>query len=284
MPYTDSDDVHLYYEVFGDAGHPLVVLVAGGGAQLVAWREELIALIVAEGFRVVRFDNRDTGLSERFGGPDDVDGGYELSDLADDVVRVLDALGVDSAHIVGHSMGGMMAQMVAIHHPERVRSLGLLSTIPGQGPRWVLHDDRPELQEPPRRFARDLLVEEAGAYARVAGSERYPIDEEWMRQAAGEAFDRGYFPEGFSRQWAALLRAPERLEQLRAVEVPAFIFHGREDDVCGWLAALDMAEAMPAADLEVHHGMGHLIPSGLWPSLVAGIVRTARLAESRRAE
>jgi pimeloyl-ACP methyl ester carboxylesterase len=279
MPYTDIDDVAIYYEVFGEPDAPLIVFISGGGAQMLSWREEFLARFTEQGFRVVRFDNRDTGLSQRFGGPEDVDGGYDLSDLADDVVRVLDHLGVDAAHLVGHSMGGMMAQMVAIHHPERVRSLGLLSTIPGHDPRWVLHDSRDELQETPQRFAREVLIEGAGAYAAAAGSDRYPLDVEWMRWASGEAFDRGYFPEGFSRQWAALLRAPERLDDLRTVTAPTLIFHGRDDDVCGWLAAVAMAEAMPHAELQVHPGMGHLIPSSLYPELVDGIVRTARWAE-----
>jgi pimeloyl-ACP methyl ester carboxylesterase len=279
MPYTHSDDVAIYYEVFGEASSPLVVLISGGGAQHLAWQPELIEQIVAEGFRVVRFDNRDTGLSHRFGGPDDLDGGYGLSDLGDDVLRVLDSLGVSAAHLVGHSMGGMMAQMVAIQHPERVRSLGLLSTIPGQDPRWVLHGPRPELQQPPVRYPRKVLIAGAGEFARAAGSERYPLDVEWMEWAAGEAYDRGDAPEGFARQWAALLRAPERLEHLRTVTAPTFIFHGRDDDTCGWLAAVDMAEALPDAELQVHPGMGHLIPPGLWPALVDGIVRTARRGE-----
>ncbi|MEV7693429.1 alpha/beta fold hydrolase [Microbacterium sp. NPDC089189] len=276
MPYTDTTDVPLYFEAFGDESAPLVVLISGGGAQLLSWTEEFIALIRDQGFRVVRFDNRDTGLSPRFGGPDDVDGGYGLEDLADDVVRVLDHLAVPAAHLVGHSMGGMMAQMAAIRHPERVLSLGLLSTIPGQDPRYVRHDDRPELQRTPVRVPRAEQVERAGAYAAIAGSERYPVDVEWMRWAAGEAFDRGDAPEGFARQWAALLRAPERLEQLRTVTAPALVFHGRDDDVCGAAAALDMAAALPEAELQLHPGMGHLIPPGLWPVLADGIVRTAR--------
>jgi pimeloyl-ACP methyl ester carboxylesterase len=279
MPYTDTTDVHIYFEEFGDATAPLIVLISGGGAQLLSWTEEFIGLLTDRGFRVVRFDNRDTGLSPRFGGRDDVDGGYGLEDLGDDVVRVLDHLGVPAAHLVGHSMGGMMAQMVAIRNPERVRSLGLLSTIPGQDPRYVLHDDRPELQQPPVRLPREVQVEGAGAYALVAGSERYPIDAEWMRWAAGEAFDRGDAPEGFARQWAALLRAPERLEQLRGVAAPAFVFHGRDDDVCGQAAAIDMAAALPEAELQIHPGMGHLIPPALWPVLADGIARTARRGE-----
>jgi pimeloyl-ACP methyl ester carboxylesterase len=280
MSFTTVDDVEIYFEEFGDPAHPVVVLISGGGAQLLSWQPEFIALLVAENYRVVRFDNRDTGLSQKFGGEADLDGGYDLADLGDDVVRILDTLGVAAAHLVGHSMGGMMAQTVAIQHPERVLSLGLLSTIPGRDPRWVLHDARPELQEPPQRYPREVLVEGAGAYAAAAGSERYPIDVEWMRWAAGEAYDRGPFPEGFSRQWAALLRAPERLDDLRGVTVPTLIFHGRDDDTCGWLAAVAMAEAMPQAELQVHPGMGHLIPPGLWPELVDGIVRTARHADA----
>lgn len=283
MPYTHTDDVEIYYEVFGDDTAPVVVLISGGGAQLISWTVQFVDLLVAEGFRVIRFDNRDTGFSQRFGGPDDLDGGYQLGDMGEDVLRILDSLGVAAAHLVGHSMGGMMAQMVALDHPERVLSLGLLSTIPGQDPRYILHGDRPELQRAPERFPREVLVDGAGEYARVAGSDRYPIDVEWMRQAAGEAFDRGYHPEGFSRQWAALLRAPERLERLRSVTAPALVFHGREDDVLHWSSAVDLAAALPDAELQVHPGMGHLIPPGLWPVLVDGIARTARHGESRRA-
>lgn len=277
MPYTNTDDVGLYFEVAGREADPLVVLISGGGAQLLSWRPELVELLLAEGFRVVRFDNRDTGLSQRFGGPDDLDGGYGVRELGDDVVRVLDTLGVEAAHLVGHSMGGIMAQVVALEHPERVRSLGLLSTLPGRDARYVTAPGEPVAAE---RHSREVLVAGAGAYARAVGSERYPIDVAWMEQAAGEAFDRGYFPEGFSRQWAALLRAPERLELLRGVRVPALVFHGREDDVVRWHAAVDIAEAMPEAELQVHAGMGHLIPDGLWPVLVDGIARTARHGEA----
>lgn len=275
-----NNHVQLYYEDFGDPGDPLVVLISGGGAQLLAWPLELIELLVARGLRVVRFDNRDTGLSQRFGGPEDLDGGYGVSELGDDVVRIIEALGADAAHLVGHSMGGIMAQMVALDHPMRVRSLTLISTLPGTDPRYVLQPDPGGDPAPPQRFPREQLVAGAGAYALVAGSERYPIDVAWMEQAAGEAFDRGYFPEGFSRQWAALLRQPERLERLRGVTAPVLVVHGREDDVVHWHAAVDMAEVLPEAELQVHGGMGHLIPPGLWPTLVDGIERTAQRGEA----
>lgn len=284
MPYTESADVRLYFETFGDDDAPVLVLVSGGGAQLLSWDEEFIGLLVAGGLRVVRFDNRDTGHSQLFGDDGDVDGGYDLIDLAEDVLRVLDELGVESAHVAGHSMGGMMAQMLAIEHPQRVRSLGLLSTIPGQSPRYVLHGERPELAEPPVRVTRDQAVAFAAAAVQAGGPGRYDPQVDWHVRAAGEAYDRGYHPAGFSRQWAALRRAPERLEALRQVRIPTLVFHGRDDDVLHWASAVDIAEAIPASELQVHADMGHLIPHELWPDLAAGLLRTvARGEEHRRA-
>lgn len=284
MPLTDSPAI--YYEVSGDGGAaPTVVLLSGGGAQLISWHEDLVAMLVDRGLRIVRMDNRDVGLSARFGGPGDIEGGYDLSDMSDDVIRVLDHLDVPAAHLVGHSMGGMMAQMAAIEHPDRVLSLGLISTIPGQDPRYILHDDRAELRQAPVRFTREQIVAGAIAYSvEQSGEGRYPVDAEWMAWAAGTAFDRGYAPEGFARQWSALLRAPERLEALRRIDVPALVFHGREDDVLHWVSAVDMAEALPRAELQVHPGMGHLIAHQLWPELVAGIVRTVHRTAGSAAE
>lgn len=276
MPVTSSD-VRLYYEVFGAESDPLLVLASGGGAQMISWDEEFISLLTRGGLRVVRFDNRDTGYSERFGGQDDLDGGYELADLGDDIVRIMDDLGVQAAHIAGHSMGGMMTQMVALEHPERVRSLGLFSTLPGQDPRYVLHSSSAGA---PRRITRDEAVELAGAAASATDS-RYDPQVAWHRTAAGTAYDRGYFPEGAERQLAALRRAPERLERLRDVRVPTLIVHGREDPVVHWSAAADMAAAMSGSELQIHPEVGHLLPHELWPDLTRAILRTADRARER---
>lgn len=275
MPYTDDADVRLYYEVLGDAEAPVLVLISGGGAQLLSWDPRFIRMLTDGGLRVVRFDNRDTGYSARFGGEADFDGGYDLSDMAEDVLRILDDLGVAAAHVAGHSMGGMMAQMLAIQHPERLLSLGLLSTIPGQSPRYVLHE-RPDLATPPMRVTREQAVEFAGLYAESTRRGSFDPHVEWHRAAAGEAYDRGYAPEGFWRQWSALFRAPERLESLKAVTVPTLVFHGRDDDVLHWASAVDIAEAIPGAELQVHADMGHLIAHELWPDLAAALLRTAR--------
>jgi pimeloyl-ACP methyl ester carboxylesterase len=281
MPYAKADGVEIFYDEAGDAGAPAVVLIAGGGAQLIAWHDDLVALLVAEGLRVVRIDNRDTGFSQRFGGPEDLDGGYGLSDMGADVVRVLDALGVPAGHLVGHSMGAMIAQMVAIEQPDRVRSLGLLSSIPGRDPRYILHGDREELlRVPPRRTREEVVAAAADAF-RPSTPQRYRRQEEWMRWAAGEAYDRGYAPEGYVRQWATLRRAPERLERLRGVTVPTLVLHGRDDDVLHWCAAVDTAEAIQGSELQIHPDMGHLVPWELWPDVVAAVARTVRRGEER---
>lgn len=282
MAFAESDGVKLYYETSGDPDDPTLVLISGGGAQLLSWDAQLIAALVVEGLHVVCFDNRDTGLSQRFGGRRDIDGGYELADMADDVLRVLDDLGVESAHLAGHSMGGMMAQMVAIHHPSRVRSISLLSTIPGRDPRYILHGPRDELRVPPVHVSRKRAVAFAVKSIEALPPRRYDPQVEWHREKAGKAYDRGYAPEGFARQWSALLRAPERLEQLRSVRVPALVFHGRDDELLHWQAAVDTAAALENAELQIHPEVGHLIPHELWPDLVAAISRTAQRGEEAR--
>lgn len=281
MPHTSTDDVAIYYEVAGDPGDPPVVLISGGGAQLLSWHEDLVALFIAEGLRVVRFDNRDTGLSPRFGGEDDLDGGYGMEEMAQDVVRILDDLGAASATLVGHSMGGIIAQVALLEHPDRVRGAALVSTIPGRDPRFVLHD--PPVFEVPRRYGRDEVGQFGVDYAHADSTGRFPVDEEWHRRRAVEAWDRGYAPEGFLRQWSALYRAPERLERLRGLEVPVFVMHGRDDAVLHWSAGVAIAEAMPHAELQIHPGMGHLIPRELWPDLVAAVVRLVHRGADRLA-
>lgn len=278
MPYTQRDATAIYYETSGDPADPVVVLISGGGAQMLSWHADLVDRLVRSGLCVVRFDNRDTGLSPRFGGLQDVDGGYELADMGDDVLRVLDDIGVAMAHLVGHSMGGMIAQMVAIRTPQRVRSLSLLSTIPGRDPRYILHE--PPIIAVPQRLSREAVMGSAAGYARADAPDHYDPQIAWHRAKAAEAYDRGYAPEGFVRQWSALMRAPERLAQLRDVSVPTLVFHGRADSVLHWSSATDIATAMPSAELQIHPHMGHLIPWELWPTLVDGISRTVRRGEA----
>lgn len=279
MPLTTGDDVRIHYEVTGpDGGEPLV-LVGGGGTQLVEWRDGFCDLLVAEGFRVVRFDHRDTGLSQRFGGEHDVDGGYAVQEMALDVLRVLDALGLASAHLAGHSMGGIMGQYLALDHPDRVRSLALLGTIPGLDPAYLI-GPQPTAADlvPQPRLPLAEAVEQFVATQRAMHAVAFAFDEAAEREHAALQLSRGYEPNGFWRHWSALLRADDRLERLRGVRVPVTVIHGREDATLRPLAAELTAAAVPGAELHVLDGMGHRLERDLWPVYADLIARNARRA------
>jgi pimeloyl-ACP methyl ester carboxylesterase len=284
VPYASSDGLKIWYEASGDpAGEPLVLL-SGFGAQLIWWRDELCELLGAEGFRVIRFDNRDVGRSGRCGGPADLDGGYGLSDMAADVVAVLDAAGVERAHVAGHSMGGMIAQVFAIEHPRRLGSATFLSCIPDRDPGYVHHDDATSpMSVVQERFPREEFIAGWLDWARRGHTGDHPFDEGWVRTMAGLHHDRGYAPDGQPRQWAALLRAPGRLDALRALTAPVLVAHGRLDADLHWSAAVAMATAIEGAELLVFAGMGHELPRALWADLVAAIARTARRGAVRTA-
>lgn len=288
MPYAAIPDGRIYYEAEGDPDGLPLLLVEGGFTQLIGWAPDFVAQLVAAGFRVIRPDNRDTGLSTHFGGPADLDGGYELADMAEDMVAVLDDAGVDAAHCAGRSMGAMIAQVMAIAHPGRVRSLGLFYSIAAQDPRYILHGPREELSVPQPRLGVDELLERSLAAQRAFmphgdlwGERRWYEDE--TRRYVTEAYARRYSPDGAPRQWHALKRAPDRLEALQAVDVPTAVIHGRDDHLLHWCAAVDLAEAMPRSELHLYPGMGHFFPPTLIPELARILRRTADLAEPARA-
>ena len=277
MPLTEGD-VRIHWQVHGPADGEPVVLIGGGATQLIDWRDEFVALLVGRGLRVVRFDHRDTGLSQRFGdGPDAVDGGYSVQEAAIDVLRVLDALDLDAAHLVGHSMGGIMAQYLALDHPSRVRSMVLVSTIPGLDPAYLVG---------PQLAAADLVpwpaLPRAEALAQFVETQRtlhaastgFSFDEDDERTHAARQLDRGYEPNAFQRHWSALLRADDRLARLAAVTVPTAVVHGTEDATLRPLAAEQLAAAVPGAELLLIDGMGHRLERALWPVYEEVVVRT----------
>lgn len=279
MPVTMVDDVRIYFETLGEDSAEPLVLIGGGATQLIDWRDEFCALLVVEGFRVIRFDHRDTGLSQRFGGVGDVDGGYSVAEAAEDVLRVLDTLGIESAHLAGHSMGGIMAQYLAIDHPDRVRSMAILSAIPGLDPAYLAPTGSAAGEAEPVPFPalpRDEAIEQFVAYQRSMHVTAYDFDEDDERAHAARQIDRGYEPNGFQRHGAALRRAEDRLERLRAVTVPTAVVHGRLDPQLLPLAAELTAEAIPGADLHMIEGMGHRLERELWPDYVAIIAGNAR--------
>jgi pimeloyl-ACP methyl ester carboxylesterase len=264
-------DVELCYDAFGDHGHPPVLLIMGLGFQLVHWPEELCKRLAAEGFRVVRFDNRDAGRSTHLPGRR-----YTLDDMADDAVGLLDALGIESAHVVGASLSGMIAQTMAIRHPSRVRSLASLMSTTGRrgvgrtSPRVLRH-----------MFGRRPRTEDEAVERRVRvfssiGSTGFAQDLDELRRVTALAFARD--PDargGRHRQRRALRAARDRTDDLRHLSVPTLVLHGTDDPMCHPSGGRATADAIPGAHLELIAGMGHDLPRGAWPQIIEAIVQNA---------
>ena len=289
-----SGSIELAYDLFGDRGKPLV-LVMGIGAQRILWDAELCEQLVAAGFRVVRFDHRDIGESTRLDAPVPrpgrllarrllgarVTAPYTLSHMAGDVVDLLDALELRDAHVVGASLGGMVAQHLAIEHPTRVRSLVSIMSSPG-GRRYV--GDPRALRALFRPLPR--TAEEAGKSVemlfRRIGSPAFPMDFARLRAIGELAFERGTSPHGFLRHFAAALASGNRRDKLRTVTVPTLVIHGSRDPMFPVAAGRDLARMMPDATWLPIAGMGHDLPPGLWPVLVGAITRHAERSDRVR--
>ncbi|MYW95945.1 alpha/beta hydrolase [Amycolatopsis rubida] len=288
MPRAQANGLELEYDTFGDPAAPPIVLVMGLGAQMITWEEGFCELLASRGFHVVRFDNRDAGLSTWFdelGAPDlagivagTAPAPYLLSDLADDIVGLFDALGFAKAHVVGASMGGMVAQQLAIDHPDRLLSLtSIMSTTGDQSVGQVSPAALATLTKPAPE-TREEQIEQSVANYRVTGSPGYPATEECLRRRATRSYDRARHPVGMQRQAAAVVASGDRTERLHDVRVPAVVLHGDSDvmiDVSGGKAT---AAAIPDAELVIVAGMGHDLPEPLWPEIVAAIVRAAARA------
>ena len=270
MPSTANGDVTLYYETFGTEGDPVLLLVNGLGSQCINFKAEFCQMLVDEGFRVVRFDNRDVGLSSHMkGGPK-----YTVADMAGDGFAVLDAIGADSAHIAGWSMGGMIAQQMAIQHPERVLSLTSVMSAPGP-----LAGERPAdvmaAFSAPAATNRDEAAERQLAGLRAWGSPAC-YDVERITADAHAAFDRSWDPEGRARQAMAIGSSPSRVEALGALRLPALVVHGDADRLVPLESGRATADAIPGARLEIVEGMGHDYPPHYWPRMVELIATHAR--------
>jgi len=287
-------DVELCFEQFGREEDPALLLVMGLGTQMIAWREEFCEALVARGLRVIRFDNRDNGRSTilRHLPPPTtrelvtrrVRPGYLLEDMAADAVGLLDHLGIRKAHVAGASMGGMIAQTVAIAHPERVASL--TSIMSSTGGRDV---GQPALRLYPsllRRAPRDraAYAEFVVRMSREIGSPGFRADEAEVRAMAVRAHERGIHPSGTGRQLAAIMAAPDRTADLRRLELPALVIHGLSDRLVRPTGGRATAAAIPGARLEEIRGMGHDLPRPLWPRLADAIAGVAQEAGAVRAD
>jgi pimeloyl-ACP methyl ester carboxylesterase len=282
-------DLTLCYEIFGQEGAPALLLVMGLASQMLLWEDAFCEQLAARGFRVIRFDNRDVGRSTVLRGArvparwqlllrHARGAAYTLEMMADDAVGLLEHLGIAAAHVVGASMGGMIAQLVAIRHPERV--LSLVSIMSTTGNRRVGRPTPRVARRMLRRAARtrEAYIEDHIETYRLIGSRGFDFEEERKRVRAGRLFDRGIHPAGSARQMAAVVTAKDRTAQLRQITVPTTVIHGDNDPLVSVSGGRATAAAIPGSELVIIPEMGHDLPRELWPQIIDAIARTAARA------
>ncbi|HEX8134086.1 MAG TPA: alpha/beta hydrolase [Actinomycetes bacterium] len=287
MPRAQTGGVELEYEVVGDLGARPLLLVQGLGAQLVSVEEGFCAELVARGFQVIRFDNRDVGLSTRLDGAgapdfaaiwegDHASLAYTLDDMADDAAGLLDAIGVPAAHVAGISLGGMIAQLVAIRHPEKVLSLASIMSTTGDRRVGQPSAEGAGVLFTPMPAERERYLEQAVTNARLAlAGSAFPLDPDAIRRGAARSYDRAYDPAGVARQLAAALAAGDRTEALRSLRVPTLVVHGEVDRIIGVNGGEATAAAIPGARLLRIPGLGHELPPAAWATVADAIAENA---------
>lgn len=282
--------IELCYEQIGDAADPPIMLIAGLGQQLHSWPDDFVAELAGRGYRVIRFDNRDVGRSTHMpfrpanpvamfrGG--DPRHQYHLGDMARDTVGLMDALGYADAHLVGISMGGMIAQTVAAHHPGRVRTLTSIMSTTGARRlgRPALSTWRRMFTSRPPRTRAEAMDRAANMFAHI-GSHGYPFDEQAVREYAGIAWDRDPSPAGLVRQLTGIFASGDRTKELAHIDVPALIIHGDRDRMVHPTGGAATAKAIPGARLETIVGLGHDLPIGAWNRIIDLITEHATFAE-----
>ncbi|MBX3706095.1 MAG: alpha/beta fold hydrolase [Pseudomonadales bacterium] len=286
MPQITANGIRIEYDTFGNPDDRPLLLVMGLGAQMTRWRPELCELLAADGHYVVRFDNRDVGLSQKFdaaGVPNmaeifaraqsgqPVKAPYSLDDMADDAVGVLDALGIDHVHVCGVSMGGMIVQQMAVRHGQRLHSMTSIMSSTGNPD---LPKSTPEataaLLSPAGTTLEDVLARSVSV-ARTIGSRVHLDDEAVIRARAREDFERCFYPVGVARQMAAIAVSGNRRPALGGIRTPTLVIHGKDDPLVPLAGGIDTHEAIPGSRLAVIEDMGHDLPEPLWPEIVRHI-------------
>jgi pimeloyl-ACP methyl ester carboxylesterase len=289
MSNVMANGIQIEYDTFGEPSSPPLLLIIGLGGQLIFWDEELCEQLAKEGHFVIRYDNRDVGLSSKLdeaGAPDvmqaieammrgeDINPPYTIEDMADDAVGLLDALGIQKAHICGMSMGGMIAQSVAIRYPHRVLSLISIYSTTGNP---ELPQPKPEAMEilltpPPEE--REACIKHVMKFFHTIAGPGFPFDEEWHRKLAAQSYDRSFCLQGTERQLMAILAQSNRKPGLSSVSAPTLVIHGADDPLVPVEGGKDTAEAVPGAEILIIDGMGHDLPhGGAWPQIVEAIVK-----------
>ncbi|WP_237570583.1 alpha/beta fold hydrolase [Mycolicibacterium lacusdiani] len=287
-----SGDLTIHYEDMGDVDDPAVLLVMGLGAQLVFWREEFCQKLIDQGLRVIRFDNRDVGLSGKLDGRRTKGSQvgnmarsllgvrspsvYRLEDMADDAAALLDHLGIDRAHVVGASMGGMIAQVFAARHAARTRGLGIIfssnnqALLPPPGPQQLLA----VVTGPSPDSPREVIIENSIRVSRIIGSPGYPATDDRLRADAIAFYDRAHYPQGIARQFNAITGSGSLLHHDRRITAPTVVIHGKADKLMRPSGGKAIAKAIPNARLVLFDGMGHELPEPLWDDIVTELQKT----------
>lgn len=295
MPRVLANGIQIEYETFGEPSSPALLLIAGIGGQMIGWDEELCKEWARKGLYVIRFDNRDVGLStkmEEAGVPDvkaamtamingeKVDASYTLDDMADDAVGLLDALRIDRSHLCGISMGGAIAQTISYRHPSRVRSMTQVYATTGNPD---LPKAKPEIMEllltPPPQEREVYIDYMLTLYKTIAGP-GFPFDEVWHRNLAARSYDRAFYGPGKARQFVAILAHGNRKPKLASITAPTLVIHGTDDPLVPVSGGRDSAEAIPGAELMIIEGMGHDMPHGsAWPLILEAVAAHVRKAD-----
>jgi pimeloyl-ACP methyl ester carboxylesterase len=286
--FCHSGELTICHQTFGDPADPTVLLVMGLGTQMIGWNVDFCEELAGRGFHVVRYDNRDVGRSSRVDAPPPTIGqlllrskraaAYTLADMAGDGIAVLDFLGVRSAHVVGASMGGMIAQSMALHYPDRVRSL--VSIMSNTGSRFAGQPHvalYPVLLRPAPR-EREKFIDHVEKTFGVIGSPGFDRDPEQLRELAGQSYDRGVDRAGGMRQLAAIVASGDRTRDLKNISVPTVVIHGKQDRLVRPSGGRATAKAIPGARLVEIDGMGHDLPRGAWSRIIDAIVENAQRA------
>lgn len=286
VPRATANGIEIEYETFGDPGGAPLLLIAGLGSQMISWDEPLCELLAARGFYVIRYDNRDVGFSSRLEAAGlrdlsevlsgEVEPPYQLEDMADDAAALLDALGFDAAHVAGASMGGYIAQLLALNHPDRVLSLTAIVSGPAPGEGVPAKaEGAAVLLTPPAPTYEERIAQGVEIRRALVGSGD-PFDEGDERRRSRRALDRGFYPAGVGRQLLATLSARPWLERLQTVAVPALIVGGLEDILVPVENARLIAAAIPGARLIEVEGMGHDLPKRVWLQVADAMAELAR--------
>ncbi|MEW6187133.1 MAG: alpha/beta hydrolase [Thermodesulfobacteriota bacterium] len=286
MPNVTANGIQVEYETFGETQGKPLLLIKGIQQQLITWPEDFCSMLAKAGHFVIRFDHRDVGLSTKFENEktpelaeivaaftrgEKIKSPYTLDDMAADTVGLLEALGIEKAHVCGMSMGGAIAQVLTLNYPSRVLSLTLMMTgtgnpdVPGTKPEALAAILAPQPDQ------REAYIEHHLKTFRILSSPKFTFNEEKHRQLAGKLFDRSYYPVGMNRHFLAVLSQENRKPALKNLKIPALVIHGADDPLVPVEAGRDAAEAIPDSELLIIEGMGHDLPFEVWPTIVEAI-------------